>query len=467
MLAATSALNESGIATVPPRPVDAALGAVACPGMGLPAQADSSAMKARKESDEAGSCAIHRGGQGRNPNAINPAISRAAGVCRPPVYNREKWPRSNARSRQYPARAPLTPRRTTNDEGCPESTACRGYAAAAADSPLAPHAFTRRALRDNDVRIDIRYCGVCHSDLHQARNDWRNTVYPCIPGHEIVGQVAAVGPSVKRYKAGDWVAVGCLVDSCRECSECNAGREVFCQKGATLTYNGKDRQTGEITFGGYSSHIVVRDEFVLRMPDGLDPARAAPLLCAGITTYSPLRHWQVGPGSKVAVAGLGGLGHMGVKLANAMGAEVTVLTRSAAKADEAKALGAHHVLLSSDPDAMKRATGTFDFVLDTIPVVHELDPYLRLVRTHGALVLVGVIDTIPAFSSRLLIGGRKTLSGSAIGGIAETQELLDFCAEKGIVADCEMTTMPQINEAFERMEKGDVRYRFVVDMQTL
>ena len=348
-----------------------------------------------------------------------------------------------------------------------ESTPCRGYAAADANSPLVPYAFTRRALRANDVRIDIRYCGVCHSDLHQARNDWRNTVYPCIPGHEIVGQVAAVGPAVKRYKAGDWVAVGCLVDSCRECSECNAGREVFCQKGPTLTYNGKDRQTGEITFGGYSSHIVVREEFVLRLPDGLNPARAAPLLCAGITTYSPLKHWQVGPGSKVGVAGLGGLGHMGVKLATAMGAEVTVLTRSAAKADEAKALGAHHVLLSSDPDAMKRATGTFDFVLDTIPVVHELDPYLRLVRTHGALVLVGVIDTIPAFSSRLLIGGRKTLSGSAIGGIAETQELLDFCAAKGIVADCEMTAMPQINAAFERMEKGDVRYRFVVDMQTL
>ena len=348
-----------------------------------------------------------------------------------------------------------------------ESTPCRGYAAVDAHSPLAPHAFTRRALRDNDVRIDIRYCGVCHSDLHQARNDWRNTVYPCIPGHEIVGQVAAAGPSAKRFKVGDWVAVGCLVDSCRECGECTAGREVFCQKGATLTYNGKDRQTGDITFGGYSSHIVVRDEFVLRMPDGLDPARAAPLLCAGITTYSPLRHWKVGPGSRVAVVGLGGLGHMGVKLAHAMGAEVTVLTRSAAKADEARALGAHHVLLSSDPDAMKRATGTFDFVLDTIPVVHELDPYVRLVRTHGALVLVGVIDTIPAFSSRLLIGGRKTLSGSAIGGIPETQELLDFCAAKGIVADCEMTTMPRINEAFERMEKGDVRYRFVIDMQTL
>jgi uncharacterized zinc-type alcohol dehydrogenase-like protein len=348
-----------------------------------------------------------------------------------------------------------------------EPTACRGYAASSAQSGMAPYAFTRRALRANDVRIDIRYCGVCHSDLHQARNDWRNTVYPCLPGHEIVGQVAAVGPDVKRYRAGDWVAVGCLVDSCRDCVECNAGREVFCKKGATLTYNGKDRQTGDVTLGGYSSHIVVREDFVLRMPEGLDPARAAPLLCAGITTYSPLRHWNVGPGSQVAVAGLGGLGHMGVKLANALGAEVTVITRSAAKAEEARKLGAHHVLLSADPDAMRQAAGRFDFVLDTIPVIHELDSSLRLLRTHGALVLVGVIDTIPAFTSRLLIGGRKTLSGSAIGGIAETQELLDFCAQKGIVADCEMTTMPEINTAFERMEKGDVRYRFVVDMQTL
>jgi uncharacterized zinc-type alcohol dehydrogenase-like protein len=348
-----------------------------------------------------------------------------------------------------------------------ESTPCRGYAATSADSPLGPYVFTRRALRANDVRIDIRYCGICHSDLHQARNDWRNTVYPCVPGHEIVGQVAAVGPDVRRYQAGDWVAVGCLVDSCRNCNECDAGREIFCQKGSTLTYNGKDRVSGEVTLGGYSSHIVVREDFVLRMPDGLDPARAAPLLCAGITTYSPLRHWNVGPGSKVAIAGLGGLGHMGVKLANALGAEVTVITRSTAKAHEARALGAHHVLLSTDADAMKQSMGRFDFVLDTIPVVHALEATLRLVRTHGALVLVGVLDTIPAFSSRLLVGGRKTLSGSAIGGIAETQELLDFCAAKSIVADCEMTTMPEINTAFERMERGDVRYRFVVDMQTL
>jgi uncharacterized zinc-type alcohol dehydrogenase-like protein len=266
---------------------------------------------------------------------------------------------------------------------------------------------------------------------------------------------------------GDWVAVGCLVDSCRECGECRDGREQYCRKGSTLTYNGKDRRTGEPTLGGYSSHIVVREEFVLKLPAGLDPARAAPLLCAGITTYSPLRHWRVGRGSKVAVVGLGGLGHMGVKLAHGMGAEVTVVTRSAGKAAEGHALGADHVLLSTDAGAMRAAMGGFDFVLDTVPVPHDVAPYLRLVRPQGALVLVGVIDLIASFHSGLVIGGRKTLSGSAIGGIAETQELLDFCAEKGIVAECEMTSIQSINEAFVRMERGDVRYRFVVDMQTL
>jgi uncharacterized zinc-type alcohol dehydrogenase-like protein len=347
------------------------------------------------------------------------------------------------------------------------ATPCHGYAARDAGSPLQPHSFTRRALRRDDVRIEIRYCGVCHTDLHQARNDWRNTVYPCVPGHEIVGQVTAVGADARRYRVGDWVAVGCLVDSCKSCSECTDGREQYCRTGATLTYNGKDRHTGEITFGGYSTDIVVREDFVLRLPQGLDPARAAPLLCAGITTWSPLRHWRVGPGSKVAVVGLGGLGHMGVKLAHGLGADVTVVTRSPDKASEAHSLGAQRVLISTDDAAMKAAFGTFDFVLDTIPVVHEIDAYLRLVRPQGAMVLVGVIDTIPAFTSRLVIGGRKTLSGSAIGGIAETQELLDFCAERGIVAECEMTPIQRIDEAFARMERGDVRYRFVIDMQSL
>lgn len=346
-------------------------------------------------------------------------------------------------------------------------TRAHGYAALDAASPLEPHAFTRRALRPDDVRIEIEYCGVCHSDLHQARNDWRNTIYPCVPGHEIVGTVSAVGPEVTKYRVGDAVAVGCLVDSCMSCSECEDGREQYCRNGATLTYNGKDRHSGEITFGGYSTQVVVREDFVLRLPKGLDPARAAPLLCAGITTWSPLRHWRVGPGSKVAVIGLGGLGHMGVKLAHGLGADVTVVTRSPDKAAEAHALGADRVLISTDAAAMKSALGTFDFVLDTIPVVHEIDAYLRLVRPHGAMVLVGVIDTIPAFTSRLVIGGRKTLSGSAVGGIAETQELLDFCAEKGIAAECELTTIQQINEAFGRMERGDVRYRFVIDMQSL
>jgi len=347
------------------------------------------------------------------------------------------------------------------------ATACRGYAARDAAGPLAPFSFERRALRADDVRIDIRYCGICHTDLHISRNDWHATVYPCVPGHEIVGQVSAVGSSTRRYKTGDWVAVGCFVDSCRECHECRQGREQFCQRGYTVTYNGKDRQTGENTFGGYSSQIVVKEDFVLRLPPDLDPARAAPLLCAGITTYSPLKHWNVGPGSKVAVTGLGGLGHMGVKLASALGAEVTVITRQAGKAQEAARLGAHHFLLSSDPDALGKATGQFDFVLDTIPVVHPVDPYLKLLRAQGTLVLVGVVDTVPAFSSRLLIGGRKTLSGSLIGGIAETQELLDFCAARGIVADCEMTPIDRVNEAFVRMEQGDVRYRFVIDLQTL
>jgi uncharacterized zinc-type alcohol dehydrogenase-like protein len=338
-----------------------------------------------------------------------------------------------------------------------QATACRGYAARDAAAPLAPFSFQRRALRRDDVRIEIQYCGVCHSDLHQSRNDWHNTVYPCIPGHEIVGKVTAVGPAVTRFKVGDQVAVGCLVDSCKQCSECREGREQYCVERATTTYNGKDRHTGEITFGGYSTHVVVRDEFVLRMPAGLDPARAAPLLCAGITTYSPLRHWKVGPGSRVAIVGLGGLGHMGVKLAAAMGADVTVVTRSADKAAEAQALGAHRTLVSSDSKAMQAALGRFDFVLDTIPVAHDVTPYLRLTRTQGATVLVGVIDMLPSFHSGLVLGGRKTLSGSAIGGIEETQELLDLCAAKGIVAECEMTTIQEINQAFARMEQGDVQ----------
>ncbi|MGE4322714.1 MAG: NAD(P)-dependent alcohol dehydrogenase [Sphingobium sp.] len=346
-------------------------------------------------------------------------------------------------------------------------TSAKAYAALDEHTPLVPFELERRDLRDDDVRIQIAYCGVCHSDLHQARNDWKRSQYPIVPGHEIVGHVTAVGPAVTRYAVGDAVAVGCMVDSCQNCDQCERGHEEYCGKGNTPTYNGKDRVTGEPTFGGYSDHIVVRQEFVLKMPDGLDMALAGPLLCAGITTWSPLRHWKIGPGSKVAVAGLGGLGHMGVKFAVALGAQVTVVTTSPSKTDDALALGAHSVLISTDIDAMKAATGKFDFVLDTIPVVHDVAPYLGLVGPDGAVVIVGAIDLLPQFHSGLLLGGRKTLAGSAIGGIAETQEMLDFCAEKQILPECEMIRIQDINQAYDRMERSDVKYRFVIDMASL
>ncbi|MGV8936285.1 MAG: NAD(P)-dependent alcohol dehydrogenase [Allorhizobium sp.] len=343
----------------------------------------------------------------------------------------------------------------------------RGYAATEVTGHLAPWDFERRGLRPEDVAIDILYSGVCHSDLHQARNDWKNSKYPMVPGHEIVGRVTAVGTAVKRYKAGDMVAVGTLVDSCLSCGPCGNGEEQFCIHGATPTYNGRDRITGEATHGGYSTAIVVREEFVLKMPDGLDIERAAPILCAGVTTWSPLTHWKVGPGSKVAIAGLGGLGHMGVKLAVALGAEVTVITTSPSKVADAKKLGAHNVLISKDAEAMKAAKGSFDFILDTVPVAHDLTPYIGLLGIDGSLVLVGAIDMLPPFHSGLLLGGRKRVSGSAVGGIRETQELLDFCAKHNILPETETIAMQDINTAFERMERGDVKYRFVIDMATL
>jgi uncharacterized zinc-type alcohol dehydrogenase-like protein len=346
-------------------------------------------------------------------------------------------------------------------------TAAIGYAAQDAKSPMAPFHFDRRALRANDVRIAIQYCGVCHSDLHQARNDWGGSSYPLVPGHEIVGAVTAVGEGVAKFKVGDKVAVGCMVDSCLHCEQCDAGDEQYCVHGNTQTYNGKDRQTGEPTFGGYSDQIVVREEFVLRVPEGLDMERAAPLLCAGITTYSPLRHWKVGAGDKVAVIGLGGLGHMGVKLAVGLGAEVTVVTTSPSKEKDALALGAHQVLLSTDRAAMKAAFGSFDFILDTVPVGHDVAPYMSLLRANGALVIVGAIDMLPAMHTIQLLSGRKTLAGSGIGGIAETQEMLDFCAEKNILPECETIAIQSINEAFDRMERSDVKYRFVIDMASL
>lgn len=346
-------------------------------------------------------------------------------------------------------------------------TATAAWAATAPDAPIAPLSIERRELRPEDVDIAITHCGVCHSDLHTARNDWGRTTYPIVPGHEIVGIVRAVGTGVTKVKVGDRVAVGCMVDSCLACEACEDHQEQYCHKGMTGTYNGKDRQDGSPTYGGYSTGIVVRQEFVLTVPDALDMARAAPLLCAGITSYSPLKNWNVGPGSRVGVIGLGGLGHMGVKLAKGLGAEVTMITTSPAKGADAKALGADHVLISSDRDAMKAAARSFDFLLDTIPVAHDLPPYLALLDRQGTLCLVGAIDMLPSFHSGLLLGGQKAVAGSGIGGIAETQEMLDFCAAKGILPDVEVIRMDEINHAYERMERSDVKYRFVIDMATL
>ncbi|MEE4205124.1 MAG: NAD(P)-dependent alcohol dehydrogenase [Erythrobacter sp.] len=343
----------------------------------------------------------------------------------------------------------------------------KAYGATAPDSGVGPMQITRRGLRSDDVLIDISHCGICHSDLHAARNDWGRTTYPIVPGHEIVGTVAAVGEAVTRHAVGDRVAIGCMVDSCMECRHCEADLEQYCLDGGmTGTYNGKDRRDGSTTYGGYSERIVAREEFVLKVPDGLPMAEAAPLLCAGITTYSPLRTWKVGPGTRVAVAGLGGLGHMGVKLAAAMGAEVTVLSRSEAKRADAHALGAHDFLNTTDKPAMKAKSGYFDLVLNTIPVRHDVTPYLHLLRVDGAQVLVGMIDMMPELHSAVLLG-RKILTGSGIGGLAETQEMLDFCAEHSILPEIEMIDIEDVPAAYDRMEASDVRYRFVIDMESL
>jgi alcohol dehydrogenase (NADP+) len=342
-----------------------------------------------------------------------------------------------------------------------------GYAAHTKGAPLAPLHFERRALRPNDVAMEILYCGVCHSDLHMARDDWGWSTFPVVPGHEIVGRVTGVGGEVTRYKVGDAVAVGCMVDSCQHCDQCHKGEEQLCRNGMTLTYSGKDRITGEITHGGYSRHLVVRQEFVLRMPAGLDLAKAAPLLCAGITTYSPLRKWNIGPGSRVGVIGLGGLGHMAVKLAVGLGAHVTVLSRSRDKEKDALALGANKLLASSDEAAMAGAASSFDLIIDTVPVKHDVNPYLPLLDIDGTLVIVGQIGPMNEFETTPLLLGRRRIAGSPIGGIAETQELLDFCARQKILPECEMIRMDEINAAYERMEKSDVRYRFVIDMASM
>ncbi|WP_127092206.1 NAD(P)-dependent alcohol dehydrogenase [Aquabacter cavernae] len=345
-----------------------------------------------------------------------------------------------------------------------------GYAAGSATSPLAPFDFERRALRPNDVAMEVLYSGVCHSDLHQARNDWGWSQYPLVPGHEIVGRVIAVGSDVKKHAVGDAVAVGCMVDSCQDCDQCRKGLEQLCRKGNVQTYSDTDRFSCEPTsptYGGYSKHLVAREEFVLRVPEGLDLSKAAPLLCAGITTYSPLRTWGVGPGSRVGVIGLGGLGHMAVKLAAALGADVTAISRTKDKEADALALGADRLLVSSDPEAMAQAASGMDLIIDTVPVKHDINPYLPLLDIDGTLVIVGQIGPLTEPSTVPLLLGRRRIAGSPIGGIAQTQEMLDFCAKTGVLPDVEMIRMDQINAAFARLEKADVRYRFVIDMASL
>ena len=343
-----------------------------------------------------------------------------------------------------------------------------GYAAHSAQNGLTPWSFERRDPRANDVTIDILYCGVCHSDVHNVRNDWGRAVYPMVPGHEIIGRVASVGANVTRFKAGDTVGVGCMVDSCQHCKPCMRGLEQYCDEGSTYTYGGVDRHDHMPTYGGYSDKIIVADKFVLKIPDGRDLRGAAPLLCAGITTWSPLRRWNVGPGSKVAVIGLGGLGHMGLKLAKALGAEVTLFSRSPGKEVDARRLGADTIIISTDAAQMAEVAGRFDLIIDTVPVAHDVNPYLPTLTLDGTLVLVGYLgDLNPMLNTVPLIMGRKSVAGSLIGGIAETQEMLEFCGAHGIVSDVEVIRIQDINAAYERMLRSDVKYRFVIDMASL
>ena len=342
----------------------------------------------------------------------------------------------------------------------------KGYATHAAHEPLKPFSFERRELAATDVQIEILFCGVCHSDLHIVRNEWGGTIYPCVPGHEIVGRIVKVGREGRKFKEGDLAAVGCLVDSDRVCENCRAGLEQFCE-GVSFTYNSKDRHTGGVTYGGYSKGIVVDQDFVLRLSDKLDPAAAAPLLCAGITTYSPLRKWKVGRGQKVGVVGLGGLGHMALKFASAFGADVTLFTTSEGKLADAKRLGAHEVVISKDDAAMQKQQKRFDFIIDTVSAPHDLNAYLTLLKRDGALVLVGIPPEPVPIHAFHLVAPRRQLAGSLIGGIPETQEMLDFCADRGIACEIEMIPISKINEAYERMLKSDVKYRFVIDMASL
>ena len=343
----------------------------------------------------------------------------------------------------------------------------KGYAAQNATSPLGPFKFDRREPGAHDVEIEILYCGVCHSDIHQARNEWGGSIFPMVPGHEIVGKVTRVGAHVKNFKAGDLAGVGCLVDSCRTCSSCQQGFEQYCENGMVGTYNGRERGTGAPTYGGYSDKIVTDESFVLKVSEKLELHRVAPLLCAGITTYSPLRQWKVGKGHRVAVLGLGGLGHMAVKLAASMGAEVTVLSTSPNKEKDAKELGAHKFVVTKNPDALAMVKNYFDFIIDTVSADHDLNLYLSLLRLDGTMILLGVPPTSPQLGAFNLIGKRRRLAGSLIGGIKETQEMLDYCAEHNIMSDVEVIPISEINNAYERMIKGDVHYRFVIDLKSL
>jgi uncharacterized zinc-type alcohol dehydrogenase-like protein len=348
-----------------------------------------------------------------------------------------------------------------------ETTSIKAFGTEAAEAPLNEMGIDRRKPTPHDVEIDIQFCGVCHSDLHTARAEWGGTMYPCVPGHEIVGKIVRVGEHVSKFKVGDTVGVGCIVDSCRECQYCQEGLEQYCEPGMTGTYNAPDKHLNSHTFGGYSESIVVDENYVLRIPESMDLAAAAPLLCAGITTYSPLRHWNVGPGQTVGIVGIGGLGHMGIKIAKAMGAHVIAFTTSESKFAEAQRLGADEVVLSKDPDQMAKYRGKLHFILDAVSAEHDINAYLSLLRVDGSMALVGAPEhplPVAAFS---LITGRKSFAGSMIGGIAETQEMLDFCGEHNLTADIEMIDIQEINEAYERLLKGDVKYRFVIDMATL
>src|ERR1700724_172962 len=359
---------------------------------------------------------------------------------------------------------------TAKESQKPQTFAAKAFAAQSPTSGMAPYSLQRRSPRPQDVQIDILYCGVCHSDLHQVRNEWQMvmpTVYPCVPGHEIVGRVVKAGSAVTKFKEGDFAAVGCMVDSCRVCANCRAGEEQYCEQGLTLTYNGQDKILGGVTYGGYSQSIVVDEAYVLRVSNKLDPAGTAPLLCAGITTYSPLRHWKVGKGQKVGIVGLGGLGHMGVKFAHAFGAHTVLFTTSPGKAEDGRRLGADEVVVSKDANQMAKQASSFDFILDAVSADHDLNAYLQLLKLDGTMTLVGAPEKPAALAAFNLLMKRRRISGSAIGGIRETQEMLDFCADKGITADIEMIKIQQINEAYERLLKSDVKYRFVIDMASL